>query len=174
MIQPDLKELFNEYNEKYFNNEIPDIPVVWNTRLRTTSGRAHYNGRKGKIFPTKIDLNKRLFASQNWNRANLKRTLIHEMVHAWMQECFNEVGHNDTFHDKMYEILGRSDNCRLHDYDVSSLQEKRCVEMHCEVHGMIGSRARMPPKNKSYVHVNCGAEIKFKRKQTVSTGISLN
>jgi predicted SprT family Zn-dependent metalloprotease len=175
----DLDALFDELNEAHFNNEVPKIPVNWNNRLRTTAGRCFPRRIRGTICdiePYKIDLANRLFENNDWDIDKVKRTLVHEMVHAWLYEHYNERGHTPRFHWKMSEITGEwGKNHRCHSYDTTGLREERNVEIICESHGLIGHRRRMPNKNRTYHHSGCGHSVSFRRKQTVATGgISLD
>ena len=57
LIRPNIKVMFHRLNDEHFNGEIPDIPVVWNTRMTTTAGYCRYKrGRDRTLVPTKIDM----------------------------------------------------------------------------------------------------------------------
>ena len=66
--RPDIQQMFARLNDEHFNGEIPEIPVVWNTRMTTTAGYCRYVKNTPGIFasggqtlePTKIDLSDKL------------------------------------------------------------------------------------------------------------------
>ena len=39
MSRPDISDLFAKINREKFGGDVPDIPVIYNERLRTTAGR---------------------------------------------------------------------------------------------------------------------------------------
>lgn len=161
MNKPDLVELFNHLNSKHFNNVIHSIPVVWNTRMRTTAGYCRFKRQLHGVVPTQIDLNKRLFHNLNWDLSKIERTLVHEMVHAYLAQEFNDTKHSKRFQMKMVEITGEFKNHRCHDYDVSELQEKRKVVIKCGNCGVIGRRSRMPKKSLGYHCKKCKGPVFF-------------
>ncbi len=132
ILDIDLSELFDEINAVHFDGKITKIPVHWNTRLRTTAGRCKAAvAEMMKIaedgssisegychIPIEIDLNKRLFEYNGYDRAMIYKTLAHEMTHAYLIEHYNEKGHTARFHDIMTKITGIRKNHRCHDYDV--------------------------------------------------------
>ena len=88
VMRPNIKAMFLELNDKHFNGEIPDIPVVWNTRMTTTAGYCRYKrsgpaetfSRGGQALePTKIDLSDKLFRHLDYDLAKIERTLVHEI-----------------------------------------------------------------------------------------------
>lgn len=168
--QPDIQAMFLEYNKQYFDGIIPDIPIEWNTRLRTTAGYCRWTWTRDPITRRKtyqvksIELNPRLFAKNGWDAEELRRTLIHEMVHAWEVTKYNgpyDEGrvHGEVFQSKMDQIFGYKRSHRCHDYDTKGLKEERKIEARCPIHGVVYRYARMPRRRK--VCRKCGSSIEM-------------
>ena len=92
----DLNRLFDDINKEHFNNKITKIPCVWNIRLRICAGKCHYTRRRNpstlsmEMTPTKIELSKKLFENNNMDIDKITNTMIHEMVHAYLLEHYNQ------------------------------------------------------------------------------------
>jgi predicted SprT family Zn-dependent metalloprotease len=171
-----LVDRYLQYNDEHFNGELPEgVPVMWNTRLRTTAGRCWYKRREDNsrlIDVRKIDLNSRLLDTEE----KLKRTLVHEMVHGWLAHKRGvRDGHNWRFQEKMESIFGYRESHRFHTYDTSEVREQRKIEYHCPVHGVIGHRARMPRERDlgRYSCNDCGNKVTFvdRRESKTKTGM---
>ena len=106
MNKPNIKSMFNSLNTIHFGGIIKDIPVVWNTRMTTTAGMCRYRNLLGELSPTKIDLSEKLFRHLGFDEAKIERTLIHEMVHAYLVQEHNERGHTARFQRMMTDITG--------------------------------------------------------------------
>jgi DNA-directed RNA polymerase subunit RPC12/RpoP len=186
MIRPDIKAMFVRLNAEHFNDEIPDIPVVWNARMTTTAGYCRYRKvpmtlqpggveRYGRTLePHKIDLSDKLFRHLEYDLAKVERTLIHEMVHAYLVHKYNEKGHTRRFQNMMTRITGEYKNHRCHNYDTVGIkrrQEKK-VKWSCSGCGVEGWRVRMPKANRGYICRRCGGRVTFadtrKRKRDIS------
>lgn len=183
LVRPNIKAMFAALNAEHFNGEIPNIPVVWNSRMTTTAGYCRYKSVRvptngfypfGKIEPTKIDLSDKLFRNNDYDEDKIRNTLIHEMVHAYLVHKYNESGHTYNFHAMMDKITGVYKNHRCHNYDVSGLKRKnekkiKCVCQRC---GYEYRKARMPKYAAcgGYTHRNCGGEIKFSVDKKVDAG----
>jgi predicted SprT family Zn-dependent metalloprotease len=163
--RPDISDMFFSLNEKHFNNEVPDIPVVWNTRMTTTAGYCRY--RKTSQYPglniydfdpTKIDLSDRLFKSLGYDIQKIERTLIHEMVHAYLIHKYNEKGHTARFQRMMTDITGERKNHRCHNYDVSEVRREARYTLICHRCGHEHGMSRKP-KYSSYKHRGCGGKM---------------
>lgn len=177
MIRPDIKKMFVELNEMHFNGEIPDIPVVWNGRMTTTAGYCRYRakypgtlplvGKRRELVPQKIDLSEKLFRNLDYDLAKIERTLIHEMVHAYLIHKFNEKGHTSRFQRMMTNITGEHKNHRCHNYDTTGLKRKQVkkVQAECGRCGFTYQKARMPKHAaySTYTHRGCGGAITFSR-----------
>jgi len=108
-VPSDIKSLYLELNNELFEGTLPvDLPVVFSATLnkgrRSTRcyGKAYYAasafGKKGHRLncrPTKIEI-----AVGMTNRAT-RKTLVHEMCHAFCYKEFGEVGHGKQFWLKM-------------------------------------------------------------------------
>jgi hypothetical protein len=72
---------FNEYNEKYFNGELPEIEMTIENDLGEIWGQfsSYTDLEKQIIFPVKIRLNMK----ELQNEYVFRNVLIHEMVHYW-------------------------------------------------------------------------------------------
>jgi predicted SprT family Zn-dependent metalloprotease len=163
----DINELFDQLNEEHFENKIPKIPVQWNNRLRTTAGRCHIERFNYDFEPTKIDLANRLFENNQWDLNKVKRTLIHEMTHAYCVHLYNNKSHDWQFQAIMTRITKEWKDHTYHNYNTNGLKEKRNIEIICPTHGIIGYRTRMPRKGRTYIHSGCGHEVIYHRPEVV-------
>ena len=78
-----FKKRYDEYNKRFFNNQLPsDLPVK-KGRVSRGNNIAYCsltgNKRNKTIYPTQIILSNKDYG----NRANLENTLIHEMCHVY-------------------------------------------------------------------------------------------
>ena len=167
MFKPNIQNMFSALNEKHFNGEIPDMPVVWNSRMTTTAGRCHYRRSLGVTTPNKIALSEKLFRNLGFEESKVERTLIHEMVHAYLLHKYNEKGHTARFQRMMTEITGEHKNHRCHSYDTTGVRRKQAkkVKAECKRCGMVYYKARMPKhaEYSTYRHKGCGGAIQFSR-----------
>lgn len=166
-MKPDIQAMFFELNAKHFGGEIPSIPVVWNTRMTTTAGYCRFRRRGRELTPIKLDLSEKLFRNLDFDINKVERTLIHEMVHAFLIHKYNEKGHTARFQRMMTQITGEHKNHRCHNYDVTGLQrtQTKKVRAECQRCGVTYYKARMPKHAaySTYRHKSCGGEIKFSR-----------
>lgn len=84
MDKVDLKEMYTNINEKYFDNRLPKVSkvnILWNTKLRSTAGRCW---RKKNLIHISSYYH-------NLHPEELESTLAHEMIH------FIEAGHKTGF-----------------------------------------------------------------------------
>jgi len=175
-IRPDIKAMFVRLNEEHFDGEIPDLPVVWNARMTTTAGYCRYKrsrvlalrGHRQELTVTKIDLSDKLFRHLDYDLAKIERTLIHEMVHAYLVHKDNEKGHTWRFQSMMTRITGEHKNHRCHNYDTAGLRRKQTKKIHCKCNrcGFSYEKVRMPKHahRASYHHRGCGGVITFTQK----------
>jgi len=173
--RPDIKAMFHRLNDEHFDGEIPDLPVVWNTRMTTTAGYCRYkrqgtlNGGGRRVVqnlePYKIDLSAKLFRHLDYDLEKIERTLIHEMVHAYLVHKDNEKGHTWRFQSMMTRITGEHKNHRCHNYDTAGLRRKQEKKIHCKCNrcGFAYEKVRMPKHagRTSYRHRGCGGVITF-------------
>ena len=160
--RPDIKSMFHRLNKEHFGGEIIDIPVVWNSRMTTTAGYCRYRKEfTGNLFPTKIDLSEKLFRSLRWDEKKIERTLIHEMVHAYLVQKYNQKGHTPLFQRMMTDITGERKNHRCHNYDVSEVRREARYTLVCHRCGHEHGMSRKP-KYPSYKHRGCGGKMTLK------------
>ena len=176
-IRPDIKAMFVRLNDEHFDGEIPDLPVVWNTRMTTTAGYCRYKrsglaetfanatrGGRQTLEPYQIDLSAKLFEHLDYDLAKIERTLIHEMVHAYLVHKHNEKGHTARFQRMMTDITGEYKNHRCHSYDTTGLRRKQEKNVLWQCQGSCGAegrKARMPKRNRLYSCRTCGGRVRF-------------
>ena len=185
MIRPNIKEMFIRLNEEHFNGDVPNIPVVWNTRMTTTAGYCRYKrsrvlalrGMSRELTVEKIDLSEKLFRNLDYDLTKIERTLIHEMVHAYLVHKYNEKGHTPRFQRMMTNITGEYKNHRCHNYDTDGLKRKQVKKIHCECNrcGFTYQKARMPKYagRTTYTHRGCGGAITFSRMDSHSDSVKI-
>ena len=175
MTRPNIKAMFIRLNDEHFNGEIPDIPVVWNNRMTTTAGYCRYKrSRLVEAFanryaggqtlePTKIDLSDKLFRNEGYDLAKIERTLIHEMVHAFLVHKYNEKGHTRRFQQMMTNITGEYKNHRCHNYNTEGLRRKqeKKVKWTCTGCAAEGWKARMPKRPNGHICRGCRSRVVF-------------
>ena len=96
-VLPDVAELqllFAQYNYAHFNGEIPAHEISYNNRFSNVAGRITYK-------PPKIELSPKHLRGK---LDQLRETLLHEMIHAWLFARNENPGHTPTFKKKMREI----------------------------------------------------------------------
>jgi len=105
----DLTQLYLDLNEELFDNYLPiDLPVLYSFDLNkrrsksTCYGKCYYNsqgrgtrGHRNGCKAVKIEIKPGMTASQT------RKTLAHEMCHAFCFNRFGEVGHGKQFWIKM-------------------------------------------------------------------------
>lgn len=74
----ELQKMFEDYNQKFFDSVIPNIPVKFNV-LDEPFGICHVKRENGKLRPVLIEIN----CKYNMPIDILKSTLLHEMIHAY-------------------------------------------------------------------------------------------
>jgi predicted SprT family Zn-dependent metalloprotease len=94
---PDVAELqlmFAQYNFLHFDGELPTYRIGYNARFSNLAGRITYK-------PPTIELSpKHLVGKPD----DLRETLLHEMIHAWLHAKGLPPGHTPTFKRKMKEL----------------------------------------------------------------------
>lgn len=90
----DLQLLFAQLNLMYFDAGVPGYRIAYNARLTSVAGRITYR-------PPLIELSKPLLGA---HPDHLEKTLLHEMVHAWLRERRLPSGHGKHFKRKMREV----------------------------------------------------------------------
>ena len=98
---PDVAELqllFAQYNFLHFDGEIPTYRIAYNARFSNCAGRICYK-------PPLIELSPKHLAGRF---EELRDTLLHEMIHAWLHARGENSGHTARFKRKMKELGLRS------------------------------------------------------------------
>ena len=92
-----LKSIFNELNEKYFNGSLPPIEVSFKKFL---GAQAYFvePDRKTKTRE-KIQLNKRI----DWNKKLVYNILCHEMIHYYCFLLDGDKSSGKNFHEGMWK-----------------------------------------------------------------------
>jgi predicted SprT family Zn-dependent metalloprotease len=132
----DLQLAFAQYNFLYFDGEIPTYRIAYNARFSNLAGRITYK-------PPQIELSPKHLAGKP---DELRDTLLHEMIHAWLHAKGLPPGHTPTFKKKMRELGLRS---IYHDLGrVAPLNEstKRYI-LRCEKCTMEVLRKKKPSPN---------------------------
>jgi predicted SprT family Zn-dependent metalloprotease len=169
LIRPNIVNMFHELNAEFFDGDIPTIPVVWNNRMTTTAGYCRYtttrNGWDQNVEPRQLDLSDKLFRNCDYDEDKIRRTLVHEMVHAYIAHIHNETGHNWRFQQMMRDITGEWKNHRCHSYDTKGLRRKQAKKIKCVCSwcGAEWRKVRMPKYagRLTYSHRNCGGPVVF-------------
>ncbi|XP_028396257.1 sprT-like domain-containing protein Spartan [Dendronephthya gigantea] len=103
---PDIRELFLQYNDTYFQGKLSCCEVKWAPRMTLCAGVCCYEGRGGLCS---IKLSMPLLKLRP--RKDLVQTLLHEMIHAYLFVTNNNKDHNahgPEFHKHMYRINKQS------------------------------------------------------------------
>ena len=85
---PLLKAKFDEYNTKYFSGKLPDIEITVNKKHSPLGFyRDKGNVQTGKFEHVLISISNRFALSE----AGLRNLLVHEMLHMWYTENFDNL-----------------------------------------------------------------------------------
>lgn len=101
----DLSKLYDKFNKKYFNRELPDIKIKWSNRRRSMGTvLASRNNTTGIITIKHLEISKHL----NIDEDKLNALMVHEMIHVYIMHTLqlNEKngGHGTEFHKKLDEL----------------------------------------------------------------------
>ena len=133
---PDVAELqllFAQYNMMYFAGEIPAHRIAYNARFSNLAGRVSYK-------PPVIELSPKHLAGKP---DELRDTLLHEMIHAWLHARGENPGHTPAFKKKMRELGLRSIYHDLGKAAPISESPRRYI-LRCETCLTEGLRKRKP------------------------------
>jgi predicted SprT family Zn-dependent metalloprotease len=136
---PDVAELqllFAQYNWMHFRGEIPAYRIAYNARFSNCAGRITYK-------PPVIELSPKHLAGK---AGELRETLLHEMIHAWLHALGKNPGHTALFKRKMRELGLSSIYHDLGRATPLSESQKRYI-LRCEKCTMELLRKRKPPAN---------------------------
>ncbi|XP_041352887.1 DNA-dependent metalloprotease SPRTN-like [Gigantopelta aegis] len=99
---PDIRALFLQYNDRFFEGRLSGIEVKWSPRMTLCAGLCCYEGRGGLCS---VRLSLPLLRLRP--RKDLVETLLHEMIHAYLFVTDNNKdhdGHGPEFHKHMHRI----------------------------------------------------------------------
>jgi predicted SprT family Zn-dependent metalloprotease len=136
---PDVAELqlmFAQFNFLYFDGEIPTYRIAYNARFSNLAGRITYK-------PPTIELSPKHLVGK---LDELRDTLLHEMIHAWLHAKGLPPGHTPTFKKKMNELGLRSIYHDLGKAAPLNESTKRYI-LRCEKCAMELLRKRKPSAN---------------------------
>lgn len=74
-----LEGLYTEFNEKYFENKLPRIPVTFAMLKKGLYGIAICRSRNKVIIPDTLEI--KISERYNWTDEQLTKVLLHEMIH---------------------------------------------------------------------------------------------
>lgn len=94
----DLQLLFAQLNYVHFDGEIPSYRIAYNNRFANLAGRITYKPPTIELSPKHLD----------GKPDELRETLLHEMIHAWLHARGQNPGHTLAFKKKMRELGLRS------------------------------------------------------------------
>lgn len=79
-----IEEIFNECNEKYFNNEVskPKFFEVWTPWKRTLGMVRPIYNKKTETYSSALHISK----LYNWTMENLRKVIVHEMIHLYISD----------------------------------------------------------------------------------------
>ena len=95
-----LETLHRDFNARYFDGTLTQIPFRLSGRMRTRLGELSVDRRTGR--PVDIGLSRYHLARHPW--PEVEHTLLHEMVHQWQAETGRVVDHGPSFRAKAREI----------------------------------------------------------------------
>ena len=102
---PDLAVAFVEYNDSLFGGELPaDLQVLYNPRLRSVYGRCRikHSGKRGPKPGTRTGCSvTAIELKPGRTNRSVRKTLVHEMCHAYAALKWGEVGHGPNFWQQM-------------------------------------------------------------------------
>lgn len=106
-----IKEIFEECNQKYFNNQIktPEIFDTWTPTIKCVGWvRAVWDKRNHR---NKVALH--ISSKYNWTEENLRNVILHEMIHLDIKDYLKPLNfwqrlfrldHDKRFHKRMKEL----------------------------------------------------------------------
>ncbi|XP_072377003.1 uncharacterized protein [Diabrotica undecimpunctata] len=128
-----VKKLFHLFNEKIFDNVLPqDMQIEWNDRMRSSAGFCYckkITRRTGAIERSaRIALSTKVLDTAD----RLRDTLIHEMCHAatWIVNCVSD-GHGDYWKSWAFKAMKTFPELpnikRCHNYVINTKYTYRCT-----------------------------------------------
>jgi hypothetical protein len=95
-----LTEWHARFNGTHFGGALRAVDVRVSRRMRARLG--HYTAATRDGDPPEIAISRRHLRRHGWDEA--LRTLLHEMVHQWQDECGLGIDHGRTFRAKAREV----------------------------------------------------------------------
>ncbi|CAA9989949.1 conserved Plasmodium protein, unknown function [Plasmodium knowlesi strain H] len=98
---PDLLQLFEEYNEKYFFNKLKSVQVKWSNKMKLCAGICIFKKSGYCCIRLSLPLLKLRKIKE------YRETLLHEMIHAFLfltRSNSRHDGHGPEFKKHMYRI----------------------------------------------------------------------
>lgn len=141
----DLQLMFAQFNYAYFDGEIPTHEISYNNRFSNVAGRITYK-------PPKIELSPKHLRGKP---EQLRETLLHEMIHAWLFARNENPGHTAKFKRKMRELGLRSIYHDLGTAPPMNESPKRYI-LRCEHCRREVLRKRRPPPGYRCLHCRRG------------------
>lgn len=95
-----LGALHAHFNAELFDGALTTVPFRISDRMRTRLGEVTMSPRSSELVEITI-------SRQHWERDGrdeVKRTLLHEMIHQWQAESGHKVDHGASFRRKAREI----------------------------------------------------------------------
>jgi len=129
-----LQLLFAQFNYTYFDGEIPAYRIAYNARFSNVAGRVMYKPPIIELSPKHLE----------GKPEELRETLLHEMIHAWLHAKGQNPGHTPAFKKKMHELGLRSIYHDLGTAKPFNESTKRYI-LRCEKCTMEVLRKRKPP-----------------------------
>ena len=134
-LDPDLTRLSRELLDEI---KLPllsaQVTVVWNSRLRTTAGRAYCSTQRVELNPALVDV----------SEAEIDRTLRHELAHlvAYHRARGRRIEPHGYEWKQACVDLGIPDEDRCHDLPFERTRQKRKFAYSCPSCGHVLERVR--------------------------------
>ena len=146
---PDLKEMYNKFNDQLFDGELPDIRVYWNnSRKMVGEANATINRDTEEITPKSISISKKFELGDEL----LKGILVHEMAHIYFYHRQDkEVKHGKKFKELIDRLSNKVDFW-IPDTEASAIQraESQLDEIPIVIGKIRGEYAIIPFTDKIY------------------------
>ena len=96
----ELQKLHARLNREFFGGRLAVVPLRLSGRMRTRLGEVTLDDRGRR--PVEIAISRRHARNDLW--AEVRHTLLHEMVHQWQAEAGLPVDHGPTFRRKALDV----------------------------------------------------------------------
>jgi hypothetical protein len=120
-----LEKLFNQFNDKFFGGELPDITIEVKP-MRNNAGTFYYNwkiiNRKRICTPEKIIISN----FYNYPMHEVEETLIHEMIHYFI--CYKNLKDNNS-HGRTFMKIAQSIHTIDSKYNITKTYEGNLKEL---------------------------------------------